>query len=200
MPATPTLPAYDAIVLAGGAGRRMGSRDKAALVVGGRPLGARVRAAIDGATQVVLVGPDRSWLAADVVTREDPPGAGPLAAVAAGLIHVARPVVVVVAVDLPFLGRAHVDALRTALAENPAADVALAVDDLGHDQHLVAAWRADSLRARVAALGRLANRPLRGLLDGAAVRRLTMPSAPGTPPPWFDCDTEQDLNEAEAWT
>lgn len=152
---------YDAILLAGGAGRRMGGRDKAALVVGGRSLGERVRAAVEGADRVVLVGPERSWLPGCVATQEDPPGAGPLAAVAAGLAHVTRPVVVVVAVDLPFLTPPQVDALRSALVADPAAEAALAVDDLGRDQLLLAAWRVDAARRRLMLLGDLAGRPVR---------------------------------------
>jgi molybdopterin-guanine dinucleotide biosynthesis protein A len=193
------LPAYDAILLAGGYGRRMGGVDKAALVVRGRPLGARVRSAVEGAARVVVVGPDRPWLAADVVTREDPPGAGPLAALAAGLAHVAHEVAVVVAVDLPFLDGSHLDTLRTALAENPDTEVALAVDETGRDQLLLAAWRAGRLRARVAAYGALADRPLRGLLDGATARRVALTRSRGCPPPWFDCDTDHDLRTAERW-
>jgi molybdenum cofactor guanylyltransferase len=195
----PTLSAYDAILLAGGAGRRLGSRDKAALVVGGRPLGARVRAAVAGASLVVAVGPDRPWLRADVVTREEPPGAGPLAAIGAGLACVARPIVVVVAVDLPFLEGAHLGLVRSALAADAAADVALAVDDAGQDQPLISAWRADRLRALLTAFGPLAGRPVRSLLAQARARRVALAVPPESPPPWFDCDTEQDLREAQRW-
>jgi molybdopterin-guanine dinucleotide biosynthesis protein A len=193
------LPAYDAILLAGGAGRRLGRRDKAALVLGGRPLGARVRAAAAGASRVVVVGPDRPWLTADVVTREEPPGAGPLAAIGAGIAHVTRPTVVVVAVDLPFLEGAHLDLLRLALVADAAADVALAVDDAGQDQPLMSAWRADRLRAQLAALGPLADRPVRSLLIRARPVRVALARSVQVPPPWFDCDTEEDLREAERW-
>jgi molybdenum cofactor guanylyltransferase len=200
VPGTTIRPSYDAILLAGGAGRRMGRRDKAALVVGGRPLGARVRAALGGAAKVIMVGPGRDWLPADVVTLEEPPGAGPVAAVAAGAAHVAQPVVVVVAVDLPFLDREHIGTLRSALAGDRRADVALAVDDLGRDQLLLAAWRTAVLRARLAAIGGLADRAARVLFEGVTARRVALSRALGGPPPWFDCDTEQDLREAEGWT
>jgi molybdopterin-guanine dinucleotide biosynthesis protein A len=100
------VPDCAAIVLTGGASRRMG-RDKASI----RPPGwdrtfaqrtAGLVAAVAG--PAVEVGPGRTFLAA---LSEDPPGAGPLAAVAAGWGALAaggwRGPVLVVATDLPFL-------------------------------------------------------------------------------------------------
>lgn len=69
------------LLLTGGASSRMG-RDKAGLVVDGERLadrGARVLAEVAG--PVLEIGPGRSPLEA---VLEDPPGAGPLVAVAAG--------------------------------------------------------------------------------------------------------------------
>ncbi|MDQ4090592.1 MAG: nucleotidyltransferase family protein, partial [Actinomycetota bacterium] len=78
------------IVLAGGAGRRMGGVDKAALVVGGVPLLDRVLgAARPVCDRLVVVGPERPTEVAGVTfVREDPPGGGPVPGVAAGLAAV----------------------------------------------------------------------------------------------------------------
>src|SRR5438093_914016 len=97
---------YAAVVLAGGAGRRMGGADKAALAVAGRPMLHRVLAAVADASPQVVVGPPRAGLPAGVVrAQEDPPGGGPVAAVAAGLGALAAhgaEVVAVLAADLPY--------------------------------------------------------------------------------------------------
>ncbi|MEE4545309.1 NTP transferase domain-containing protein [Streptomyces sp. V4-01] len=76
---------YDAVVLAGGAARRLGGADKPALPVGGRMLLDRVLAACPGARATVVVGPRRPTSRPVRWTREDPAGGGPLPALAAGL-------------------------------------------------------------------------------------------------------------------
>ncbi|MEV7228474.1 NTP transferase domain-containing protein [Polymorphospora sp. NPDC051019] len=76
---------YAAVLLAGGAARRMAGVDKPAVPVGGRPMRDRVLAAVADAHPRIVVGPP-DGLPADVLTaREDPPGSGPVAALAAGL-------------------------------------------------------------------------------------------------------------------
>lgn len=192
------LSAYDAVILAGGRASRMGGVDKAALGLGGRSLLARVTDAVRDARQVVLVGPEQPGVRVDVVTREDPPGSGPVAGIGAALPYVTAPVTVVLAADLPFLGWNQVRQLREALERGP--EVALAVDDRGRDQLLLAAWRTAALRSRVEALGDLTGVAVRRLLTGVEVDRLALERAPDGPPPWFDCDTEQDLRAAERWT
>ncbi|WP_433857230.1 DUF6457 domain-containing protein [Streptomyces kronopolitis] len=94
---------YDALVLAGGAARRLGGADKPALSVGGRPLLDRVLAACPDAARTVVVGPGRPTVRPVVRALEDPPGGGPLAALEAGLRHTTAPVVLVLSADLPFL-------------------------------------------------------------------------------------------------
>ncbi|MGX7829752.1 molybdenum cofactor guanylyltransferase [Actinokineospora sp. 24-640] len=76
---------WAAIVLAGGLGTRLGGVDKPALVVGGRTLLDRALDAVDGADPVVVVGPERPVARPVRWTREAEPGAGPVAAVVAGL-------------------------------------------------------------------------------------------------------------------
>ncbi|MFI1091674.1 molybdenum cofactor guanylyltransferase [Streptomyces sp. NPDC020917] len=76
---------YDALVLAGGAARRLGGTDKPALAVGGLMLLDRVLAACADARTTVVVGPRRPTARPVRWTREEPAGGGPLPALAAGL-------------------------------------------------------------------------------------------------------------------
>ncbi|MFG1949592.1 molybdenum cofactor guanylyltransferase [Micromonospora sp. NPDC048830] len=195
---------YAAIVLAGGAARRMGGADKPDLLVGGRPMRDRVLDAVADAAARVLVGPPRPVPEDVRSTRESPPGGGPVAAVAAGLalLPPGTTVVAVLAGDLPLLTRPAIGALRERLAE-PGVDGACYVDDEGRRQTLCGVWRVPVLRAAVDRLaaargGSVDGASLRALLDGLAVHEVHW-SGDG-PPPWFDCDTDEDVRRAEEWT
>ncbi|MFF3419381.1 DUF6457 domain-containing protein [Streptomyces sp. NPDC002698] len=94
---------YDAVVLAGGAARRLGGEDKPGVRVGGRTLLDRVLAACADATRTVVVARPRPTARPVEWAREDPPGGGPLAALDAGLRHTGEPYVLVLSADLPFL-------------------------------------------------------------------------------------------------
>lgn len=181
---------YDAVVLAGGAARRLGGADKPGLVVGGRSLLDRALEAVAGAATVVVVGPPRELPDGVVQVREQPPGGGPAAALAAGLAAVTAPRVVVLAADLPQVSASVVVAL---LAAADGHDGAVLVDGGGRDQVLTGAWSSAPLQA--AAAGRdLAGAPLRALLRGLDVTRL--PAADLGLPAWADCDTPDDLARA----
>ncbi|TJZ50136.1 molybdenum cofactor guanylyltransferase [Streptomyces piniterrae] len=199
---------YDAIVLAGGAARRLGGADKPALSVGGRPLLDRVLAACADAAVTVVVGPRRPSVRPVVRALEDPPGGGPLAALDAGLRHTTAPTVLVLSADLPFLTNATVRSLLEAAARpadgaasgggSAPLDGALLCDGQGRDQPLVAAYRAESLRRELALLrtehGTLAGLPLRALTSELVLARV--PDATSTAS--FDCDTWQDIGAARA--
>ncbi|GAA5210024.1 NTP transferase domain-containing protein [Streptomyces thinghirensis] len=189
---------YDAVVLAGGAARRLGGADKPGLRVGGRALLDRVLAACAGARTTVVVADPRPTARPVTWAREDPPGGGPLAALAAGLRHTTAEHVVVVSADLPFLAGPTVGRLLSALAASDA-DGALLTDADGRDQPLVAAYRASALRRELAALAR--DRADRADLTGLPLRRLTgalrltrVPDAVAS----FDCDTWDDIATARA--
>lgn len=185
-----TLGPFDAVVLAGGSGRRLGGVDKPALDVGGSTLLDRVLRAVEGAGAVVVVGPPRDLPPHVVQLREDPPGGGPAAALAAGLGAVAAPAVAVLAADLPQVSVALVTALRAAAAGH---DGALLVDDDGRDQVLTGVWSTAILRAAAAGQD-LHGRPLRAVLGGLDVVRV--PAAGLGLRGWADCDTPQDLRRA----
>ncbi|WBB93518.1 NTP transferase domain-containing protein [Verrucosispora sp. WMMC514] len=198
------MTAYAAVVLAGGAGRRMGGRDKPVLPVGGVPMRERVLTAVADASPRILVGPGPA-ITGVRLTRETPPGGGPVAAVAAGLalLDPEVPVVALLAADLPLLTRDAVGDLLDHLPGSAALDGACYVDRSGRRQTLCGVWRSPALRAAVDQLtvrrgGEVAGAPLRELLAGLTVREVTWHGA--GPEPWFDCDTERDLRRAEEWT
>ncbi|MFF9642731.1 molybdenum cofactor guanylyltransferase [Kitasatospora aureofaciens] len=185
---------YDVIVPAGGAARRLDGADKPGLTVGETTLLDRVLAACAGARTTVVVGPARPTTHAGVRwTREQPPGGGPVAAVAAGLDLVTADTVLLLAADLPFLDRRTVERLASALEEaGPYTDAAVLVDAGGRDQPLTAAYRTAALRAALAALGGdPAGQPLRRLVGG--LNRLRVADTDNVA---YDCDTWEDLEQA----
>jgi molybdopterin-guanine dinucleotide biosynthesis protein A len=211
---------YDAVVLAGGAARRLGGADKPAVSVGGRMLLDRVLAACAGAGSTVVVGPRRPTARPVRWTREDPPGGGPLPALAAGLAALggtgaagAAPgtadVVLVLAADLPFLSADTVAALLGALSVGPTAgepaghevtdgEGVVLTDTGGRDQPLAGAYRVEPLRRELSLLraehGGLTGLPLRLLTGELALRRIADPTGEAS----FDCDTWEDVAVARA--
>ncbi len=182
--------AYDAVVLAGGAARRLGGEDKPALVVGGMALLDRVLAACADAGTTVVVGPERATARRVRWAREEPPGGGPVAGLAAGLAQVAAEVTVLLAADLPFLDAATVHRLLDALAE-PDVDAAVLVDAGGREQLLTAAYRTGPLRVALAAVGDPDGARLRAVTG--ALRTLRLPDPTGAA---VDCDTWEDVERA----
>ncbi|WP_189543089.1 DUF6457 domain-containing protein [Streptomyces gelaticus] len=193
------MTAYDAIVLAGGAAKRLGGADKPGIRVGGRALLDRVLAACADASTTVVVGGRRSTVRPVVWTREEPQGGGPLAALDAGVRRTTAERVLVLSADLPFLGPATVGALLGAAGGAGARqrDGALCTDQQGRDQPLVAAYRAEPLRRELALLaaehGGLSGLPLRLL-----TQELDLARVEADPLASFDCDTWEDIASARA--
>jgi molybdopterin-guanine dinucleotide biosynthesis protein A len=130
-PATDSpAPAFTAVLLAGGRSRRMG-RDKARLPhpVTGLPLVAHQLATLRaaGATELLLslrAGTDYPKAGTEVARVFDDGLAGPLPALAAALARAAHPLVLVLAVDLPWIKPATLRALLAAAREiDPAGEV-----------------------------------------------------------------------------
>ena len=185
--------AYDAVVLAGGAARRLGGVDKPMTAVAGVPMLVGVLSAVSNARSIVVVGPRRelpqfgdrlSW------TREDPPGGGPVAALAAGVAVLASPapLVMVLAADLPFVHGAIGPLLDAAASSE--ADGAVLVDRGGHDQPLAAAYRREPLLHRLATLGAPGGAAVRELVGPMRLVRVRRDDAA------FDCDTWDDIRHA----
>ncbi|MFJ4920436.1 NTP transferase domain-containing protein [Streptomyces sp. NPDC088725] len=190
------MTAYDAIVLAGGAAKRLGGADKPGLRIGGRALLDRVLGACEEAARTVVVGGRRATVRPVRWTREEPPGGGPLAALDAGVRCVDADTVVVLSADLPFLGPATVRRLVEVL-DAGGKEAALLTDADGRDQPLVAAYRAEPLRREIALLateyGSLAGLPLRLLSEELDLARVD-----ADPLASFDCDTWEDISMARA--
>ncbi len=179
MPVSPTVPPghppYDVIVLAGGASRRFGS-DKLAARVGGEALLDRVLAAASGARHVHAVGPRRPTVRPVPWVREEPPGAGPAAAVVAGRRGAAdgppAPYVALLAGDLPYVTGETLERLAAALAEAPTCDGALLVDEGGRAQYLCSLWRREALESAASRLDDWQGVALRALLEPLRAREV----------------------------
>jgi molybdopterin-guanine dinucleotide biosynthesis protein A len=157
-------------------------------------------AVADAAVRVVVGPPDLPVPAGVLLTREEPPGAGPVAGAAAGTALVPRHgigTIALLAADLPMLDAPAVTILRSALERERHADVAVFVDGDGHRQTLCALWRSPALRDALSRLPTAAGAPVRALFAETRVAEVTWAGA--GPPPWFDCDTDADLRRAEEW-
>ncbi len=178
---------FDAVVLAGGQGSRMGGVSKADLQIGGRRLLDRVLAACAGAGVVVVVG-DVEVPDGVVLTREDPPGTGPAAGLQAGLLASGgQPWTLVLACDLPGATDAVPTLLTAAEAARPDADgVCLARPD-GGTEWLCALYRTPALGRAFDAYGDPRNRSVRGLIGLLSVDTVPGPAGSGD-----DVDTWED--------
>lgn len=165
-----------AVVLAGGASRRMG-RDKATLVVDGSTLVEHVVATVGRRCSPVFViaapGQPLPELEAHVL-RDEVRGVGPLLATGRGLRAAAEAGcewAFVCAVDMPYLTMDFVDDLATPAARL-GVDVVLPWD--GRDHYLAGVYRT-SLAGHISALVAAGERSMRALVDTVDTQRIVMP-------------------------
>jgi molybdopterin-guanine dinucleotide biosynthesis protein A len=192
---------YDAVVLAGGGGRRLGGVDKATLKIGRLPLLDRALQAVQGAHRVVVVGPARAVPHGVNGVRETPPGGGPVAALAAAVPALVSELVVVLACDMPFVTTATVERLvaacsddrHTAVPVRSPVDGALLVDADGRRQYLAAAYRMPALTRALRALGPPEGQSMRSL-----VHRLTLTEVTTDAEQTLDVDTWDDVERSRA--
>jgi molybdopterin-guanine dinucleotide biosynthesis protein A len=177
---------FDAIIVAGASSRRLDGADKAAVDIGGRTLLDTAIAATHGAQRVVVVGPRRDTATEVVWTQEDPPGGGPVAAIAAALPEVREQWCLVLATDLPAIEPA-VPLLLTAASN---ADVAV-LTTMGRRNHLATAWRTAALRAAVDALDTVEGAAARDLFTGVDITEVIDTDGWGR-----DLDTWADIERA----
>jgi len=174
---------FDAIVVAGGRGSRLGGVDKPALRVGDFSLLDRALGAVRAARRVSVVRQVDDVVVDTRITRtvEQPPLSGPAAAIAAGLADLERtpgrgsrgsapPFVAVLAADLPRVGEAFASLRRHAMPRK--ADGLIAVDPEGRDQPLLAIYRTAALQAAVA------THPTDGLGVGRLIANLRLTRVP----------------------
>lgn len=192
---------FAAIFLVGGRARRLGGIAKSELVVGGSTILERMLAACEPASTRVVVGArpsDAGPLPADVVeVVEDPPGSGPAWAVASAMPQIPDGLdrVLVLPGDLPFLCREAVGLLLRTADEFGPEGGAIFCDDAGRRQWLCGVWPTQALRFNAMRV-EPGDRSKR-LFEGIAVDTVIWESE--GPPPWFDCDTPEDLEQARSW-
>lgn len=201
---------FDAVVLAGGRSSRLGGTPKANLIIEDRTLLEITCLAVANARRIVIVGPDsvvpavlpellgahsRTGAPELRVVREDPPFAGPAAALAAalttsgvlGTADSSPPWLAVLACDMPRAGQL-MELLLAAAVREPS--VSVVAEDAGRSQPLAALYRRDALELAVtatAAAGGTANLSMKKLL--ASVKTRPVPVPPGTT---LDVDTWED--------
>ena len=183
---------FDAIILAGGRGSRLGGVDKAALHVGGLRLIDRATAAVTeaGAKRIVVVGPERSGLAATHVVRESPALSGPLAAALAGLEYVTAPRVMLLACDL--VNPTEICALLIAESRERRAETSVLLrDGEGHPQWLAGIHETSALRLAATDIVTAQHEPLKRLFTASTIRFVDAASALTR-----DIDRPEDLSWA----
>ena len=200
---------FDAIILAGGRSSRLGGVPKSGLIYDGATLLERSLLAAGAAGRAVVVGPDPGGLPGGVLTcREEPPFAGPAAAIAAGLAalaadHASRhapaaPYTLVLACDMPRSAdavRALAQALDASAAGTPEGDGpdgVMAVSADGRKQPLAGFYGTAVLQRSVAdaaSRDRLENASVFALLARLDVREVRVP--PGSTD---DVDTWDDAS------
>ncbi len=180
---------YDAVVVAGGHGARLGGVSKADLVIAGERLLDTVLRAVEGARTRVVVG-EVDVPYGVLRTMEDPPGSGPAAAVEAGLDAVTEPAdwTLLLACDLPGAVRA-VDELFAAVDEAQPVDGFCLRHDDGTPQWLYGVYRTSALLAAFARFESSTNLSLRRLLAGADLALVAPRTADVS-----DVDTPEDLS------
>jgi molybdopterin-guanine dinucleotide biosynthesis protein A len=190
---------FDAIVLAGGRGQRLGGVSKPEVLLAGRTLLDRALDATHEARRTVVVGPSHLARPGVPAVLEDPPSGGPVAGIDAGLAalegdagHGDAPVLVL-ACDVP-QAAAAVPVLLAALRGDTEADGAHLVR--GGRPQLVAVHRPRALRAALEGL------TAHGGVHGASVRSLLaalrMVAVPDPDDLADDADTWDDVARLEA--
>ena len=179
---------WDAIVLAGGRGSRLGGVDKAALEFDGETLLARTLRAVEGANRVIVVGDPKPAPEGTIVVQEEPRFAGPAAAIGAAMAEVRESYVFLVSCDHPFLA----DAVDLLLDET-SGDGVIAVDGDGRRQYLMSVLDAAALRASIATQATLVDLPVRSLLVPLELMEIPIP-----PRAALDIDTWHDQEKALA--
>jgi molybdopterin-guanine dinucleotide biosynthesis protein A len=185
-------PRFDAVVLAGGRGSRLGEVSKPEVVVGGQAVLDHVLAAVADAASTVVVGPPSVARPGVPTVLEDPPDGGPVAGLAAGLAALESPsaLVAVLACDVPRAGAALPALLAGASVGGVDGARLVSVD--GRPQHLVAVYRSSSLAAAIRRLPTVRGASMRTLLAG-----LTLVDVPDTEDAAADVDTWPDAERLD---
>jgi molybdopterin-guanine dinucleotide biosynthesis protein A len=188
-------PLNPALILAGGAGSRLGGADKAFVGLAGRPLIDHLMGRLAGQVGTIAISANGdlsrfAGFALPVLADRDLAGKGPLAGVAKGL-EWARAMgvtaLLTVPVDTPFIPRDLVQRL------GKAPSVALW---RGRQHHLVAVWPVDGLAALEQFLARPGAYKVRDALGLLGARQVAFDEAEADP--FLNVNTPADLAAAGA--
>nr|WP_301952307.1 NTP transferase domain-containing protein [Rathayibacter sp. VKM Ac-2857] len=178
----PSTPPFDAVILAGGRGERLGGAAKPLLEHDGSTLLAHALAAVAGSRSVVVAGPPElhDGVGTARLVQEDPAFGGPVAGLAAALPLLARTGapewIAVLAADLVDPAPALERLLASAAAADPATDALLAVDGDGRAQLLLGLHRRAALTAALERLPWADGASVRALLAGLTVLLVEVPA------------------------
>ena len=142
------------IVLTGGTSNRFGA-DKSKAEINGKTL---LEILTTDLTDLIIVGPQTEIKAKYV--QESPLGAGPLAAIGAGLQYVESEMVGIFATDMPFAPRVLPE-LQHALVN----DAAITKDRAGYLQPLAALYRTSKLKQALSSFETLENISIKALIE-----------------------------------
>lgn len=183
---------YDAVVLTGGAARRLGGASKPDVEVRGEPLIASALRAARDARVTVVVGPPTAHHPASLTTREEPPGGGPVAAIAAGLqlLPEGAEWVLCLACDTPRAADAVPELVCVAGEAAAAVTAVVGVDDGGIRQPLLALYRRRALDAGLGAID-VESASMKALLAPLDVAEVSLPAGSAR-----DLDTWEDVERA----
>ena len=185
---------WSLIVLTGGTARRLDGIDKATVDLAGVTPVELILQALPPGIPVIVAGDPLPTSRPVTFRREDPPGAGPAAGIAASLPDVSTDITAIIAVDMPWAMPIIQRAVGVLIGDE-SADAVVPVDQDGRQQPLCSAWRTPSLRKAAAAAGPLANQPVRALLTDVAVVDLPLESDADLAN-LTDIDTPADLDRA----
>ena len=194
---TPKFKTPSAVILAGGAGSRLGGVDKALLEYEGETLLGRLIVAFESvACEIVIVGEKRDLDFNSAIpitwTIEEPVRGGPLAGLAAGVqqLSSAETWFFALACDQPFAARAIIPLLEAAKLAGPEVDGILGKDHGGRSQSLTAIYRKASVDRAIQEIGSPHGLPMRALLKRLNVFEFDLPDGASK-----DVDTTADIIE-----
>ncbi len=187
---------WSAVILAGGKGSRIGGHDKADMTLGGVSALDWILEALPDEAEIVVVAPDRHTARPAVFCLEEPRFGGPVAALAAALVHVTSPVIAILGGDMPRSSHLAMRLVEEFRHSNGAA--LIPVDADGRRQPLGMVVDAAHLREAITAI-----QPVEGRAMHEVISNLVFVERPLSEEEWQwlrDFDTAADLQALRATT
>jgi molybdopterin-guanine dinucleotide biosynthesis protein A len=179
-----------ALVLCGGAGRRMSGRDKPLLDLKGRPFVAWIAESVKDRVSQVIISANRNlqaYLEVGEVLPDDGAGQGPLDGIATCARRCRTPFLFVCPGDAPHLDAAVIDRLAEAMEKTDAPVVVASDGEQRQNLHLL--MKSDE-SARILSYLESGRRSVSGWLDEVGAVVVEMPELAGS---FKDYDSSDDL-------